>query len=349
MRRYLLPALIIIIVATTGCKKDPTTNTGPYIQGSFSIKAPSHLLVSQSVDVMLNISITEPTSNISYEFSLPNFSTETVINSDGIITGLTAPDTHGKYTITATATHPDYNSISALQHTVTVIDLSSQDSYNGYTNGESSIVDTRDNTQYHYTHIGTLDWFTSNLQWEGAGQSIDSVKALDYIYGRLYTWEEATGGVSTSGLGGGPQGVCPTGWSVPTKDDWEDFAAALKGAPLNYDNDWAELGVIASAEVLINGDRLWTIYSPDNRHTNTHKWNGIPAGSFAKTTTDPGNVPDSYLFLNKGRSGFWWSATESSADKASYRSINDQIADFMVENNASKEFLGVSVRCVRIH
>ena len=347
MRRYLLP-MLIMIVATIGCKKDPSETTN-YIQGSISIKAPSHLLVSQLVDIKLNINITEPTSDIRYEFSLPDFSIQTVTNSDGIITGLTAPDSYGAYTITATATHPEYNSISALQHIVTVIDPSSHDSYSGYTNGEGSIIDTRDNTQYYYTNIGTLDWFTSNLYWDGAGQSIDSVKALDYIYGRLYTWEEATGGVSGSGLGGGPQGVCPAGWSIPTNDDWEDFATALKGAPLTYDDEWAGLGVISSAEVLLNSGRLWTIYSPDNRLTNTHKWNGVPAGNFAKTTTDPGNVPDSYIFQNRGRSGLWWSATERSADNASYRRIDDQIADFPIQDNASKEFIGVSVRCVRIH
>ena len=349
MRKYLLPALIIIATAIVGCKKDPNANTGPYIQGSISIKVPLYLLVSQSVDIKLNINITEPTSNVSYEFSLPGFSSETVTNSDGIITGLIAPSVAGKYTVTASATHPDYNSISAIQQTVTVIDLSSPESYSGYTNGEGSITDVRDNKQYYFTHIGSLDWFTSNLSWSGAGQSIDSVKALDYIYGRLYTWEEATGNASASGLGGGPQGVCPSGWSVPTNDDWTNFASALAGTPLTFNDVWIGLGNNASAEILIDGSRVWAIYSPDNRHINTHKWNGVPAGSFARTSTNPGNVPDQYFFNNRGRSGLWWSSTESSTDMASYRHIDDQTSDFPAENSVSKKYLGTSVRCVRIH
>jgi len=348
MRKYLLPVLIII-TAIAGCKGKNDENLDPNIQGSISIKVPSYMLVSQPVDIKLNINITKPESDISYEFSMPGFSIETAINSTGIVSGLIGPDSPGKYTVTAAATHDGYITLNALQQTVVVLDISSQDSYSGYQNGENIITDSRDNTQYHYTNIGVLDWFTSNLSWEGAGQSVDSVKALDYIYGRLYTWEEATGGLSGGGLGGGPRGVCPLGWAIPTNEDWIDFASALAGAPLTYNEVWTGLGDKASAEVRVDGDRLWVIYSPDNRHINTHKWNGVPAGNFAKTTTDPGNVPDRYVFLNRGRSGMWWSATESNSDMASYRYIDDLFSDFPAENSASKKNTGVSVRCVRIH
>jgi len=348
MKKYLLSALIITIVAATGCKKDKKTDLGNFFTGSIAINIPSHLIVSQPLDVSLTISITEPANNIKYEFSLPGFSTEATINDDGIVTGLTAPSEPGTYTVTASATHPDYNDLSALSRSVIVIDPSSQESYSGYIDGEASMTDSRDNKQYYYTHIGNLDWFTSNLRWAGAGQSVDSVAALDYIYGRLYTWEEATGGNSGSGLGGGPQGICPAGWAIPTNDDWEDFASVLAGESLAFEDIWEGLGATASAEVYLNKDRVWTIYSPDNRHTNDFRWNGVPAGSFSATTADPDNAPNIYSFINRGSGGLWWSATQENTDRAYYRHIDDQNANFLY-GSGSKKYLGASVRCVRIH
>ena len=49
------------------------------------------------------------------------------------------------------------------------------------------------------------------------------------MFGRLYTWNDATGGESASGLGNGVQGVCPEGWSIPTAEDWVDLAMAVNG------------------------------------------------------------------------------------------------------------------------
>ena len=347
MRKYLIPVLIIAIAAT-GCKKDKNTDTGKYFSGGITVKAPSYLLVSQSVDISLIITITKPESNIQYEFSLPSFSPETVTNTNGVITGITAPSVPGRYTITATATHPDYNNLSALAAYVVVLDPSSPDSYSGYINGSSFMTDSRDNKRYYHTQIGSLDWMTSNLQWTGAGQSIDSTSALDPVYGRLYTWQEATGGVSGSGIGGGPRGVCPTGWSIPTNDDWANFASTLAGSSLPFENIWEGLGNIASAPVMINDTRLWTIYSPDNMHINSAKWNGVPAGSFSILNPNPGTADDIYTFQNKGKSGLWWSATQSNADMAFYRHIDDQNANFPYERG-NKKYLGASVRCVRIH
>ena len=354
MRKYLIVSILIVLVAASGCKKDNKTITSNYIKGSISLNAPNYLIVSQPVDISLALAITEPESDIQYEFSLPSFSTETIINTNGIITGLTAPSTPGTYTITATATHPDYSSISAPAVTVIVFNPTLSDSYNGYINGENSMIDTRDNKEYHYTHIGSLDWMTSNLQWAGAGQSPDSTAALDLIYGRLYTWEEATGGVSGSGVGGGATGVCPIGWSIPTNDDWADFASALASAiagtpsSLTFEDVWEGLGNHASAEITINGDRQWSVYSPDNKHENTFKWNGAPAGLSYIINSDPGNETDAYSFLNRSNTGLWWSGTESNTDMAYYRHIDDQSSNFPYERG-NKKYLGLSVRCVRIH
>jgi len=123
-------------------------------------------------------------------------------------------------------------------------------------------------------------------------------------YGRLYNWETA-------------MKVCPSGWHLPSKEEWQtlvDFVGGVKvaGKNLKAKSDWDKDG------------------------------NGMDDFGF---TALPGGYGSSDGFGSVGSSGRWWSSSERSSHYAYYRSMHysyesvDHIYDF-------KNYLQ-SVRCLQ--
>ena len=162
--------------------------------------------------------------------------------------------------------------------------------------------------------------------------------AAAFVYGRLYTWNDATGGVSASGLGQGVQGVCPEGWSIPTKEDWEDLSAVLnEGEALPFSSDWKGLAGKIMAPATFNGEKIWP-YSPDVDITNDYGWNALAAGTCTLNYSQ---------FSNVGKYGFWWSGTEKDSNNAHFRYIYNEYPNVSF-NLSSKDGMAASVRCVRL-
>ena len=104
-----------------------------------------------------------------------------------------------------------------MSHTIAAISTGNvvsvgEGSLTGVPATEKSFTDPRDGKVYGTVELGNLEWFAQNLNWEGAGEGYGKTEAGAYVFGRLYTWNDATGGESASGLGNGVQGVCPEGW-----------------------------------------------------------------------------------------------------------------------------------------
>lgn len=198
-------------------------------------------------------------------------------------------------------------------------------------------TDPRDGQQYHTTYAGGLEWFAENLKWAGAGVCYNDCDILQSLFGRLYTWNEATGGEEGEGFGGGPQGACPEGWSVPTAEDWESLGKAVnKGVELPFLTNWAGIGGKLTVDAYLNGGRMWPI-SPDNKKTNTLNWNALPTG-YCST--------DGAIYRDLKSYGMWWSSAKRNSDRAYYRYIYFD-ADYCGVNFANVDDLAFSVRCVR--
>ena len=237
------------------------------------------------------------------------------------------PDSLGVFTVSAFSCADGFYNSSTVQD-VTTIDTTWNASLVGLRRSDSFIKDSRDGRVYRYVTIGGTDWFSQNLAWQGTGVPFKSSPATAGMFGSFYTWNEAMSGQ-----------VCPEGWSVPTMEDWTGLGAALSGGdnPAFFSN-WTGLGEKASADVRMNGERMWP-YSPDNSHTNDIGWNAIPLG-YSFLTEDMVSGMNEY--------GFWWCADERNATQAYYRYIWYDSADFPA-GYTDKDDMRASVRCVRRH
>lgn len=322
--RLLFTAVMGVMVIFS-CKKDDNNGSSSgtnYMTGSLNFVLPQYTNISEKLDLEAT-GITAPETGITYEWETTGFSVEKI---SGQKVEVFAPATHGSYTVKITASADGYSS-KTLSKTIIVIDPTSQESLKGIVNGEFSYTDLRDGKKYYYSKINGLDWFTSNLDWEGKGKTYKEADALGPIYGRLYTWDEANTG----------ENICPIGWRVPTNSDWESLAMALNnGTHIAFDSNWEGLGGKITVNASLNGDQLWK-YSPNNEQKNTFSLNALPGGYSTTGHT---------VFKAMKEYGFWWSATEKDASNGYYRYIYFDNGDFPY-NYTGKDSFGASVRCVR--
>ena len=329
---FITVLILILSLSIFSCKKDKAESDDTnYMEGILNFTLPNYLSVSQEVELNAT-GITAPLTDITYHWNTADFGLDSI---NGQSVTIKAPSTTGDYTVYVTATHDDYTSKVATRY-VTVIDPSSEKDYTGIIKGTDSIIDSRDGNKYYYSKIGKLYWLSTNLRWAGAGKPYDSTSALNEIFGALYSWNEATGGIAASGLANGPKGVCPQGWSIPTREDWENFGSTIAQTPVSFDGNWVGIGEKVSANATLNQTNIWK-YSPNNLKSNTVGWNALPGGNSSNYFKSFANL---HLF------GFWWSASERDSNNGEYRFIHFDSANFPY-NYADKSFFTASVRCVK--
>jgi len=106
-----------------------------------------------------------------------------------------------------------------------------------------TVTDDRDGQTYKTVKIGNQTWMAENLNFE-TDDSYCYNDSAEYCgkYGRLYLWKTAMDSVgiwSTNGKGCGysadcspkypVRGICPKGWHLPTKDEFDTLLVAVGG------------------------------------------------------------------------------------------------------------------------
>lgn len=202
-----------------------------------------------------------------------------------------------------------------------------------------SVVDERDGKRYRTVRVGGRHWMAQNLDFSKDGAIGTCYNATSEAaspgpadtcakYGRLYTWAEAMG--VDKGYDGkvlapkAPvQGLCPTGWHLPTETEWSDLrshvpSSSASNSPLS---ETAQLRSLAG----------WT---SEDRGTDTLGLRVLPAGGLAG---------GSYSGL--GSEAYFWTSEEVLAGFAKdvYLTPTLTTVGGLTVNKTS----AISVRCVQ--
>ena len=194
-----------------------------------------------------------------------------------------------------------------------------------------TMTDSRDGQTYKTVTIGTQTWMAQNLNYETAN-SYCYKDSASYCtkYGRLYTWAAAMDSVgtwSTNGKGCGygttcsptypVRGVCPEGWHLPTKAEFETLITAAGGQ-------------FTAGKVL--------------RSTSGWRWNN-GSDDFAFSALPAGDRDSVGIYVGEGNGVDFWSSTEDDSFYAYYIYLY-YMNDFANLYNEYK-YYGLSVRCLK--
>ena len=175
-----------------------------------------------------------------------------------------------------------------------------------------SFTDSRDGQSYDVVKIGEQTWMAENLNFETAGSFCPEGDSRNCKrLGRLYSWAEA-------------RSVCPDGWRLPTKEDFESLVAATSedaalspshsraGAALKSRDGWFKKG---------NGsDALGFRALPSGYRSVDGKFDGIGGYAYIWSATEDVENRESnayYLFLSFSSDA----ASINAFAKEDYRSV----------------------------
>ncbi len=149
----------------------------------------------------------------------------------------------------------------------------------------SSFVDSRDGKEYKTIKIGDRVWMAENLaffpdsgNYKVYAYDNDSSNVLKYGY--LYDFEAANN-------------VCPTGWHLPSKDEFGVLIELIGGEVVYY-------------EVWTNGLKLKSKTEWLGDGTDNIGFNGLPGGSRVGSHV---RLYNGSKFAGLGELGTWWSST----------------------------------------
>jgi len=203
-----------------------------------------------------------------------------------------------------------------------------------------------DGQSYATVQIGGQCWMAENLN---IGTMINSNNSSDNqtdnniiekycfnndpancdTYGGLYQWDEMMQYVTTEGA----QGICPTGWHLPTDDEYKTLEMQLGMTQAQADATGFR-GTDQGSQ-LAGNEPLWTDGNLDqNGAFGSSGFAALPGG--CRLTNGQ--------FCNQSGFAYFWSSSESGGD-AWYRLLSFN-SPKVVRNVFNKPF-GFSVRCVR--
>jgi uncharacterized protein (TIGR02145 family) len=224
-----------------------------------------------------------------------------------------------------------------------------------------------DGNEYATIGIGTQIWLAENLKtehyadgspiqkvsgkynWEILGVEDkafcwynDDSSSYGSIYGALYTWAGAMNGANSSSENpSGIQGVCPSGWHLPSDAEWlimEDFLISqgfnCSDIPNDIGNHYAKsLAAKTNWNFSYNVGAIGSNDFPLYR--NITNFSALPGGQRYSEGS----------FGSDKSGGYWWTSTENESFSAWNREMNYDYS--FVTRLAWEKKRGYSVRCIK--
>jgi uncharacterized protein (TIGR02145 family) len=213
------------------------------------------------------------------------------------------------------------------------------------------LEDNRDGQIYLTIDIGDQTVMAENLDFvykvwnEGVGDSVQfgSFKWPDVdreLFGRYYSWAAAMDSAAiftddAVGCGSGvtctaatpARGICPEGWHVPAKEEWETLYDAAGGTP----------SAIQAVTYII-------IWDWGSSNFGSFRWpNATNSSGLSLPPSGYNQVADDKSFANIETGGYFWSATANNENNAWHLKLSEYSADLDKDGKSR----GFSLRCFK--
>lgn len=206
-----------------------------------------------------------------------------------------------------------------------------------------SITDNRDNKVYKTVKIENQVWMAENLNYADSVMT-PSLKGKNWCYynktencdvtGRLYTWAAAIDSVKLYDGGKGVscgsgkicilpesvQGICPSGWHLPTSTEWKNLFAAVGGQ--------------SKAGVILKSQTGWCRFNAD-----------IGSDGVGFSAMPSGGRGDSEFSFECNFANFWSSTEDENYTAYSMHLSYD--SDGASLRDITRKYYGFSVRCIQ--
>jgi len=186
-----------------------------------------------------------------------------------------------------------------------------------------TLTDSRDGQVYKTVTIGTQTWMAENLNYK-VDSSWCYASSTDSCakYGRLYQWAAVMDISATydTTLWSGTlphQGVCPSGWHIPSDAEWTKLTDTILSS--------------STASTRLKSASGW--YDSGNG-TDAYGFRALPGGGVIGGGSD-----------DVGYLGGWWGATEGGASGAWNRDM--YYGNAIVYRNDNDKTFGFSLRCAQ--
>ena len=215
-----------------------------------------------------------------------------------------------------------------------------------------------DGNVYNTVQIGAQCWMKENLRTthypDGAeipmGTTASNTESFRYnpnnnantvnTYGYLYNWPAVMHGAASSNSNpSGVQGVCPSGWHVPSDAEWTqltDYVSCQSGYVCGTNSSF--IAKALAATIGWASDTAYCAVGNDQTNNNATGFTALPAGYCW-------GYYGSFTYQQYGSHAFYSSSTQSSSSRAYGRFLKHDFAEVVVNYNDNK-LCGLSVRCV---
>jgi len=177
---------------------------------------------------------------------------------------------------------------------------------------------------YETVVIGTQTWMARNLNYDAPGSKCNNCAT----YGRLYDWETAmnlpgcNSNSCSSQIGTKHRGICPTGWYIPSNDDWDKLENYVESSN----------GCSSCAARYLKATDGW--YNNGNGN-DQYGFSALPGGI--------GGSGGSFNYV--GDLGHWWSSSEYGSNFAYRRTMYYRNEDVGCDSYYKDDLR--SVRCLQ--